>query len=207
MIQSKCLAFAPETAVADIVAEHALPNGAILRLVHGDLTEESVDAIVNAANAHLSHGGGVAGAIARRGGPAIQAESDAWVRQHGPARHDRPALTSAGRLPSRHVIHAVGPVWGEGDEDAKLATAVTASLAVALEEKCSSLALPAISTGIFGFPKDRGAQVILDAIVTYFSAHPSTSLKEIRVTLIDTPSVLVFQAEFRRRWPAEASPG
>ncbi len=188
-----------------VVAEHPLPNGAILRLVHGDLTEEAVDAIVNAANAQLEHGGGVAGAIVRRGGPSIQSESDEWIRRHGPAGHDRPALTSAGRLPSRHVIHAVGPVWGEGDEDAKLASAVTSSLALADGQRFTSLALPAISTGIFGFPKARGARVILDAIVAFFAAHPAASLHEIRITLIDEPSVRTFEDEFHRRWPASES--
>lgn len=191
--------------MSQVVAEHPLPNGAILRLVHGDLTEESVDAIVNAANAQLNHGGGVAGAIVRRGGQSIQTESDEWVRQRGPASHDHPALTSAGRLPSRYVIHAVGPVWGEGDEDAKLATAVTSSLALATDEGFISLALPAISTGIFGFPKARGARVILDALVAFFVAHPAASLHEVRITLIDEPSVRTFEDEFRRRWPASGS--
>lgn len=191
--------------MSPVVAEHQLPNGAILRLVHGDLTEEAVDAIVNAANAHLEHGGGVAGAIVRRGGPSIQAESDEWIRQHGPAGHDRPALTSAGRLPSRYVIHAVGPVWGEGDEDAKLAGAVTSALALADDQSFASLALPAISTGIFGFPKARGARVILDAVVSFFDAHPAASLHEVRITLIDELSVRTFEDEFRRRWPAAGS--
>ncbi len=186
----------------NVVAEQPLPNGAILRLVHGDLTEESVDAIVNAANAQLNHGGGVAGAIVRRGGHSIQTDSDEWVLRHGPAGHDHPALTSAGRLPSRYVIHAVGPVWGEGDEDVKLATAVTSSLALAADQEFDSLALPAISTGIFGFPKARGARVILDAIVAFFAAHPSSSLRQVRITLIDEPTVRVFEDEFRRRWPA-----
>ncbi len=206
MIQSVCLAFAPEIPVPDVVAERSMPNGVILRLVHGDLTEEAVDAIVNAANSQLSHGGGVAGAIVRRGGASIQAESNAWVRDHGPARHDRPALTTAGRLPSRHVIHAVGPVWGEGDEDAKLASAVSSALALATEQAFTSIALPAISTGIFGFPKARGARVILDAIVAFLSTNPSTSLREVRITLIDRPSVHVFQDEFRRRWPPDQPP-
>lgn len=191
--------------MSPVVAEHQLPNGAILHLVHGDLTDEAVDAIVNAANAHLEHGGGVAGAIVRRGGPSIQTESNEWIRRHGLAGHDRPPLTSAGRLPSRYVIHAVGPVWGEGDEDAKLASAVTSSLALAAEQGFVSLALPAISTGIFGFPKARGARVILDAIVAFFAAHPAASLHEVRITLIDEPSVRTFEDEFRRRWPASES--
>jgi O-acetyl-ADP-ribose deacetylase (regulator of RNase III) len=187
--------------VSQLICAHTLASGQTLRLVHGDLTEERVDAIVNAANAQLVHGGGVAGAISHSGGPDIQAQSDAWVREHGLVTHERPALTGAGRLPCRYVIHAVGPVWGEGNEDANLRVAVTGSLALADELRLASLALPAISTGIFGFPKDRGARIIVDAILDFLSTQPQTSLQEIRITLIDQPSVLVFSQEFARRWP------
>jgi putative ATPase len=187
--------------VTRVIAEHSLRDGCTLRLIHGDLTEERVDAIVNAANGQLMHGGGVAGAIVRRGGQSIQRESDAWVRAHGPATHDRPAITGAGSLPARHVIHAVGPIWGEGDEDAKLFAAVVAALAMAAGRGLQSVALPAISTGIFGFPKDRGARVILDAIVHFASSEASPRLREIRITLIDEPSVAIFAREFERRWP------
>lgn len=190
--------------MARLVAEHSLPTGQILRLIHGDLTEERVDAIVNAANSQLVHGGGVAGAIVRRGGEQIQDESDAWVRAHGLASHDRPALTQAGRLPCRYVIHAVGPVWGEGGEDGKLYTAVWSTLALAAEHQLKSVALPAISSGIFGFPKARGATVIVNAVLDYLTHHPSVSVREVRVTLIDEPSVEVFAAEFARRWPETA---
>jgi O-acetyl-ADP-ribose deacetylase (regulator of RNase III) len=191
--------------MAHLVAEHRLPSGQVLRLVHGDLTQEAVDAIVNAANAHLAHGGGVAGAIVRRGGASIQAESDAWIRAHGPVPHDRPAVTGAGRLPCRYVIHAVGPVWGEGDEDAKLAAAVTGALRAAAELDLASIALPAISTGIFGFPKDRGARVILESTLAFCASQSDTSLREIHVTLIDEPTLHVFADEFRRRWPDSLS--
>ena len=192
-------------AMSQIVAEQTLPSGQTLRLIHGDLTEEKVDAIVNAANARLAHGGGVAGAIVRRGGPEIQRESYVWVQQHGPVPHQRPAITGAGRLPCRHVIHAVGPVWGDGDEEAKLRAAVTGSLTLADEHGLTSLAIPAISTGIFGFPKDRGAWVILNAIVDFFIQYPEASPHEIHITLIDEPSVRIFADEFRRRWPRSVS--
>jgi O-acetyl-ADP-ribose deacetylase (regulator of RNase III) len=184
-----------------LVAEHTLPSGQVLRLIHGDLTQENVDAIVNAANAQLIHGGGVAGAIVRRGGEEIQMESDNWVREHGPISHHRPAITGPGRLPCRHVIHVVGPVWGEGDEDAKLQAAVSGALSLADHQAFNSLALPAISTGIFGFPKDRGARIILDAIVDFLENQSETSLREVRVTLIDEPSVRIFADEFSRRFP------
>lgn len=187
--------------MSKLVAEQTLETDQVLRLIHGDLTEARVDAIVNAANAQLVHGGGVAGSIVRKGGEEIQTESDAWVREHGPVAHNRPAITGAGSLPCRYVIHAVGPVWGEGDEDAKLRAAVIGAHAVANERGLASLALPAISTGIFGFPKERGARVILDGIVDFFQQHPESSLREVCVTLIDEPSVKVFADEFARRWP------
>lgn len=176
-----------------VLIEAVLPSGQHLQLVEGDLTQESVDAIVNAANARLQHGGGVAAAISRRGGPQIQAESDAWVRQHGPVTHADPAYTRAGSLACRYVIHAVGPVWGEGDEDEKLAAAVHGSLRVADQLAVRSIALPAISTGIFGFPMARAAGVILSAILEYFNQNPASQLEQVRLTLYDEPAIQAFQ--------------
>ena len=145
-----------------ILKERILPTGQSLQIVQGDITTDEVDAIVNAANEHLQHGGGVAWAIVRRGGQVIQDESDQWIRQHGTVSHADPAWTSGGSLPAKYVIHAVGPVWGDGDEDNKLADAVTGSLRVADELKCESISMPAISTGIFGFPKGtRGGNHLL----------------------------------------------
>lgn len=175
-----------------VVLEKQIPSGTVLQIVQGDLSEERVDAIVNAANSRLAHGGGVAGAIARRGGQQIQRESDEWVRQHGPVSHADPAYTSSGNLPCKYVIHAVGPVWGEGDEDAKLVAAVQGSLRRADELGLQSIALPAISTGIFGFPKQRAAGVILSAIGVYLAETPASSLQQVRLVLYDHGSVEVF---------------
>jgi O-acetyl-ADP-ribose deacetylase (regulator of RNase III) len=183
-----------------IVARHDLAPGRRCLLVQGDLTAEKVDAIVNAANSRLQHGGGVAGAIVRRGGSAIQEESDSWVRANGEVTHARPAVTGAGRLPCKAVIHAVGPVWGAGDEEAKLRAAVTGALAAAEARGFASISIPAISTGIFGFPKERGAQVIFQAIEDFAAAHPASPLREIRVTILDDPTLEVFRREFARRW-------
>ena len=176
----------------NVVAEQPLPNGAILRLVHGDLTEESVDAIVNAANAQLNHGGGVAGAIVRRGGHSIQTDSDEWVLRHGPAGHDHPALTSAGRLPSRYVIHAVGPVWGQhaGGERELLASCYSRSLAIAAENGLGTIAFPAISTGIYGFPREEAARVASGAIAGFLASHELP--REVRLVFFSEEDAKVF---------------
>ena len=177
---------------------YTYPSGQQLEIVQGDITGESVDAIVNAANSHLQHGAGVAGAIVRRGGLQIQQESLEWVRRHGPVTHAEPAYTSAGKLPCRYVIHAVGPVWGEGDEDAKLATTIRGTLQVAERLELTSIAFPAISTGIFGFPKERAAHIFLETLQDYFAANPTSGLKLVRLTLYDRPSLAVFLDEAAR---------
>jgi O-acetyl-ADP-ribose deacetylase len=178
--------------MSKLLREYKLQGGQALQIVDGDLTQESVDAIVNAANSQLQHGGGVAGAIVRLGGMEIQKQSDAWVRQHGLVSHAKPAYTGAGNLLCKYVIHAVGPVWGEGDEDAKLADAIAGSLRIADQLKLTSLAFPAISTGIFGFPKERAAHIITQTILHYFKNNPRSSLKEVRLTLFDQPTIQVF---------------
>jgi len=178
--------------MSTIYASHTFPGGQVIEIAQGDLTLEPVEAIVNAANAHLAHGGGIAAAIVRRGGAVIQRESDAWVQQHGPVTHERPAYTTAGAMPARYVIHAVGPVWGSGDEDAKLAAAVTGSLETAAELQLRSIAFPAISTGIFGFPKERAAPVMLAAVQQFFSRPQPGSLQLARFVLFDTRTLDVF---------------
>jgi O-acetyl-ADP-ribose deacetylase (regulator of RNase III) len=182
-----------------VLAEHILPTGQTIQIVQGDITTENVDAIVNAANERLQHGGGVAWAISRKGGPAIQKESDEWIQQYGPVLHSHPAWTSGGHLPSKYVIHAVGPVWGDGDEDRKLSEAVTGSLRLADELKCSSIALPAISTGIYGFPKDRAAGILFSSIAGYFQGNPST-LSVIKLVLFDQTTVDSFLHSLQEMW-------
>jgi O-acetyl-ADP-ribose deacetylase len=183
-----------------ILVEHILPGAHIVQIVQGDITTEEVDAIVNAANEYLQHGGGVARTISKKGGSAIQKESNIWILQHGRVPHANPAWTSGGRLPAKYVIHAVGPVWGDGDEDNKLEAAVTGSLRVADELKCSSVALPAISTGIYGFPKDQAAGIIFSAIEKYLVDHSSSGLKTIKLILYDQPTVEVFLKAWQHKW-------
>jgi len=182
-----------------ILTEQKLASNQTVQIVQGDITSEAVDAIVNAANEHLQHGGGVAWAISKKGGPAIQKESDVWIRHHGPVSHTHPAWTSGGLLLAKYVIHTVGPVWGDGDEDKKLTEAVTGSLRVADELKCTSIALPAISTGIFGFPKDRAAGIIFSAIQKYFEGNPS-NLKVVKLVLFDQATVDVFIKAWQDKW-------
>ena len=147
-------------------------NDAVLELVEGDITEMDVDAIVNAANERLAHGGGVAGVISRRGGPAIQSESDAWVRTRGRVPTGSAAITSGGRLKTRHVIHAVGPVCDGTTHSAELlVSAVHAALQMADDHDLKSVALPAISTGIFGYPMAEAARVMLQAAMGYLEGE------------------------------------
>jgi O-acetyl-ADP-ribose deacetylase (regulator of RNase III) len=167
-------------------------------LVHGDITEERVDAIVNAANEHLKHGGGVAGAIVRKGGSIIQEESD----RIGFVPTGSAAITTAGRLPARFVIHAVGPVWhgGKEGEDGKLSSAVKSSLKIADEKDLKSISFPAISAGIFGFPKDRCAKIIFDSILEFIEDKPNTSIAQIRICLLDEATLNIFLKEAEVRF-------
>jgi len=184
--------------MSEILVEKKLFDKCTVQLAQGDITLEQVDAIVNAANEYLQHGGGVAWAIVKRGGEVIQKESDVWVKEHGLVLHSLPAWTSGGALPAKYVIHAVGPVWGVGDDDEKLHDATYGSLRVADELNLTSIAMPAISTGIFGFPKDRAARVMLKAIHQYLEKEKS-GLKIIRITLFDQLTVDEFLAVWEKQ--------
>jgi len=186
--------------MVQVLAEAKAPGGQIIRAVQGDLTQEVVDAVVNAANSGLAHGGGVAGAIVRRGGHEIQEQSSQWVRERGPVPTGGAAITGAGSLPARFVIHAVGPVWGTGDEERKLASAVQSALALADEHQLKSISMPGISSGIFGFPKPLAAEVIVRATREYLRAHPAGSLEEVRFCNIDSRTARFFAGEVERQF-------
>jgi O-acetyl-ADP-ribose deacetylase len=160
----------------------------IIQLVQGDLTELAVDAIVNAANAQLVLGAGVAGAIRTKGGPGIQKECDAI----GGTTVGQAVITGAGKLKARHVIHAVGPRMGEGNEDEKLRLATWNSLLRATENGLTSIAFPAISTGIFGFPKDRCAAIMLGA-ARQFLEQQSTSVAKVIFCLWSAEDMKIFE--------------
>jgi putative ATPase len=151
-------------------------------VVRGDLLKEPVEAIVNAANGHLAHGGGVAGIISRAAGPALQAESDALVAARGPFATGSAVVTTAGTLPFKGVIHAVGPRYGEGDEENKLFNALTASWARARENGWDSVSFPAVSSGIFAVPLDICARA-------YLRAARAAPLRNVRLCLRDQPVI------------------
>jgi len=163
-----------------------------LELVQGDITDLDTEAIVNAANSRLQMGGGVAGAIRRKGGPTIQEECDRIGGTHvGGA-----VITAGGNLKARFVIHAVGPRMGEGGEDEKLKQATLSSLRLADQRGIRSIAFPAISTGIFGYPLDRCATVMLATTLEYI--RRGTGLKRILFCLYEPDALAVFTGEFRR---------
>jgi O-acetyl-ADP-ribose deacetylase (regulator of RNase III) len=176
-----------------IVSEHKI-EGKILRLVQGDITERDVDAIVNAANSYLQHGGGVAGAIVKKGGQIIQEESN----KIGYTPAGTAVITGAGRLPAKFVIHAVGPRMGEGDEDKKLKSAVLNSLKLASEKGLKSISMPAISSGIFGFPKDRCAEILVKEALNFIKANLKSSLELIEFCIYDDLTMGYFKREFDR---------
>jgi len=161
-----------------------------LELVKGDITELDVDAIVNAANSSLKMGGGVAGAILRKGGSSIQKECD----RIGYCPVGGAVITGAGRLKARYVIHAVGPRMGEGQEDRKLEDATINSLRLAETKRLTSLAFPAISTGIFGFPKDRCADIMLRTTIRHLS-EGKTGLRRVVFCLFDDETYKLFEAK------------
>jgi len=162
-------------------------------VVPGDLTTQSVDAVVNPANEHLHQGGGLAAALVTAGGAVIQEESDAWVAAHGPLSPGVAAVTGAGSLPARHVVHVAGPRYRKGqDNEGLLGTAVTAALEAAASSGCRTVAMPAISTGIFGYPFPAAAAVIAARVVEWTAGHPA-ALTEVRLVGIDNAAADVLR--------------
>ena len=153
----------------------------VLELVQGDITQQNVDAIVNAANESLLGGGGVDGAIHRAAGPELLAE----CRMLGGCETGSAKITRGYRLPARYVIHAVGPVFRDGkhNEPVLLASAYRASLELASQHHCAAMAFPAISTGVYGYPMEDAARIAFRTIADYLGEHSEIDL--VRYVLFD----------------------
>ncbi len=178
--------------------EYSLQNKRV-HLHLGDITEMHVDAIVNAANTRLILGSGVAGAIRTKGGPSIQQECD----RIGGTFVGGAVCTGAGNLQAKYVIHAVGPRMGEGNEEEKLTNATRNSLLLAEEKRVQSIAFPAISTGIFGFPIEDCAKIMLQVVKDFLPQ--SKSLKDIYFCLWDEAAYNLFRKQADRLFPEPQS--
>lgn len=177
-----------------LVSEISIGKRRKLRLVRGDITERNVDVIVNAANSNLNHGGGVAAAIVAKGGQIIQDESD----KIGYVPVGNAVMTTAGKLPCKAVIHVVGPRYGEGKEEKKLRLAINNVLNLAEQNNFKSISIPAISTGIFGFPKEKCAKILVEESINFAEKQISfTSLPEIiEFCIYDDETLQHFKKEF-----------
>ena len=162
-----------------------------LKLIQGDITELNTEVIVNAANAQLILGGGVAGAIRRKGGAKIQEE----CRKLGVKAVGGAVITTGGNLKAKHVIHAVGPRMGEGAEEAKLRNAVTNSLKLMDDHRLKTIAFPAISTGIFGYPIERCAKIMISTAKKYLNGE--TQIRQVVLCLYSESDYEVFNKELK----------
>lgn len=166
---------------------------AVLRLVHGDITVQEVDAVVNAANPSLMGGGGVDGAIHRAGGVAILEECEQIVAKQGRCPTGQAVITTGGNLKAKFVIHTVGPIWRGGDhnEDQLLADAYRNSLALAREHNIKTIAFPSISTGAYRFPIDRAAHIALNTVDNFLTENPG--LHEVRFVLFSEQDLVAYK--------------
>jgi putative ATPase len=168
-----------------------------ISVVEGDITTQEVDVVVNAANAKLLHGGGVAAAIARAGGSVIDEESRAWVEANGPVGPGTAAVTSAGDMPASDVVHVVGPVYARGgDNERKLQMAVRAALDTAQHLGASSVAMPAISAGIYGYPVEEATAVIAGTVRSWLTDNPGV-FAEVRLVAFGTETADGFRTGLR----------
>jgi O-acetyl-ADP-ribose deacetylase (regulator of RNase III) len=191
--------FSPEPVKGADIMKVNIGN-CVLELVEGDITEMQTDAIVNAANARLILGGGVAGAIKRKGGPTIQQECN----KIGGAYVGGAVITTGGNLKAKYVIHAVGPRMGEGDEDERLKDATLNSLKIAEKNNLKSISFPAISTGVFDFPIQRCAKVMLRATIGYLKGQTpyrdgtgQTGIERVVFCLYGPDNYQVFESQLK----------
>jgi len=167
---------------------------AAIRIIKGDITKQDVDAIVNAANSSLMGGGGVDGAIHRAGGPKILEECRAIVAKQGSCKTGEAVITSAGNMKAKYVIHTVGPVWrnGSNNEEKLLANAYLNSLKLSVKNNVKSIAFPNISTGVYGFPKDKAAQIAWKTVNDFIASEDN--LQEILFVCYDDENYNLYKS-------------
>ncbi len=167
-----------------------------LELTQGDITQQNLDCLVNAANSRLAGGGGVDGAIHRAAGPALMAETERLFPEGCPT--GRAVITSAANLGAKYVIHAVGPIWNGGlrGEPEQLASAYQSCFLLAKENFCNSIALPALSTGAYGYPMDQAARVAIGEAIAFLSEHSTPQL--VRFVLFGEGAYGAFSAALER---------
>lgn len=180
---------------------HKAINGAAIELALADITREKTDAIVNAANSGLAGGGGVDGAIHAAGGPRILRECAAIIGRMGRLPPGQAVITVGGLLAAKHVIHTVGPIWrgGAAGEAAILASAYRNSLALAVENRAESVTFPSISTGVYGYPVEKAAQVALEAVAAFLRERGKPGL--VRFALFDDATLSAYRAALERLKP------
>ena len=173
-------------------------NQVKLRIIQGDITQQSTDAIVNAANPSLMGGGGVDGAIHRAGGPAILDECKQIVARQGRLPTGKAVMTTGGNLKAKYVIHTVGPIWHGGNkgEPELLASAYQESLKLATENNLNSISFPSISTGAYGYPVSQASKVAIDAVITFLS-QSTTPLREVVFVLFDSQTLGAYSSALR----------
>ena len=195
--------------IGECKCSYVTPEGKKVSVYKDDLTRHQVDAIVNAANGKLHHIGGLAGAIVKVGGKQIQEECDAFIREKGPLLDGHVMVSKPGNLPCKKLIHAVGPIWPgratnntSGAKKTREEELLNYAILNCLEEAAdvNSIAIPAISSGVFGFPVDLCAKAIIEAVVEFCKDNPTCILTDIHLTNNDAPTVKVFQEEMKKQF-------
>lgn len=172
-----------DKSTSEVKYEYEFAHGQVLQVRLGDITEECADIIVNEANSNLTHTTGVGAVLAQKGGKEVQLQSDRWVRKHGPVPPGQVAVTEAGQLPCKWLIHAVGPIWRGGNwrEDGELWDAMWNCLVWASKLHATSIAIPALGSVLLGFQKERCAYLLIDCIAKFVHKHPMSKLREFRI--------------------------
>ena len=179
-----------------VINEIKIKDGRMVTLVEGDITERNVDVIVNPANSYLRHGGGIASTMVKKGGSIIQEESN----KIGFIKVGSSTITSSGILPCKAIIHTVGPRMGEGNEDEKLSKAINSCLELGLLKGFESISIPAISSGIFGFPKDRCSKILVNETISFLKnlEDSSTGIKLVEFCILGKETLQAFGYEFEK---------